>query len=105
MIPALVALVVLTVAFLVFTGRERDRHAAVLAEFSRAAFEREEGLLQRIQAPDTAVIQHYNEQQPPSAPPAVRTDDDADDDYWEKINGLSTAELADLAAEQEVTGG
>jgi uncharacterized protein (DUF1800 family) len=54
-------------------------------------------LLQRIQAPDHAVIEHHNTREPFVAPPAVSEFDD--DDYW-----ASKETLADRLAEAEVNG-
>lgn len=55
-------------------------------------------LLQRIQAPQYATVQHYNDHQEIVAPPAVNPD--LDDDYW-----LSKDDLAERAARDEVTSG
>lgn len=55
-------------------------------------------LLQRIQAPQAAVIQHANETTEFSAPPAVN--EFIDEDYWE-----SQDELADRLMKQEINGG
>ena len=72
----------------------RDHHRFVDALVEAARTERAD-LLQRIQAPDHAVIQHHNQQEPVQAPPAVNEFDD--DDYW-----VSRDELADRAAAAEV---
>lgn len=50
-----------------------------MAEERRAWSLERTGLLQRIQAPELAVVSHANEGQPID-PPAVSLDDDAD--YW-----------------------
>lgn len=55
-------------------------------------------LLQRIQAPQYAAVQHYNDHQEIVAPRAVNPD--LDDDYW-----LSKDDLAERAARDEVTSG
>jgi hypothetical protein len=46
--------------------RERDRHARVLADFSKAAERERQMLLQRIQAPEAAVLQHEQDTRPPA---------------------------------------
>jgi hypothetical protein len=93
---------VVVLAFLVFINRERDRHAEVLAQFAKDAHEREQDLLQRIQAPQAAVAQHYYEGAEFQAPPAIRTDDEpgADEDWMNAR--LDKDDLARLAAEEEL---
>lgn len=51
-------------------------------------------LLQRIQAPQAAVIQHHNGNTPVFAPPAVNPD--LDEDHW-----LSKDDLAELVGREE----
>jgi hypothetical protein len=46
--------------------RERDRNAGVLADFAKAADRERQMLLQRIQAPDAAVLQHEQDARPPA---------------------------------------
>jgi hypothetical protein len=101
----LVALVAVVVACLVFVDRERGRNAEVLAGFARDAHEREQGLLQRIQAPQAAVAQHYYDGAELLAPPAIRTDDEpgADED-WE-LARVDKEDLARRAAEEELSRG
>jgi uncharacterized protein (DUF1800 family) len=66
-------------------------------ERAEAAWQQERAsLLQRIQAPGHAVIEHHN-QEPVVAPPAVSEFDD--EDFWE-----SREALADRLAAAEVNG-
>jgi hypothetical protein len=46
--------------------RERDRNAVVLADFAKAAERERQMLLQRIQAPEAAVLQHEQDTRPPA---------------------------------------
>jgi hypothetical protein len=46
--------------------RERDQNAKVLAEFTKASERERQTLLQRIQAPDAAVLQHEQDTRPPA---------------------------------------
>ena len=66
-------------------ARERTEHTALV-----------ERLLQRIQAPETAVIEH-TVAQPFASPPAVTPDDDMD--FWEARLGKD--ELAEILMAQE----
>lgn len=54
-------------------------------------------LLQRIQAPQHAVVQHHNEHDPYDSPPAVHPD--LDDDHW-----LNKDDLAEMMAREEING-
>jgi hypothetical protein len=55
------------VGYLLFDARrERDRNAKVLADFTKAADGERQTLLQRIQAPDAAVLQHEQDTRPPA---------------------------------------
>jgi hypothetical protein len=51
---------------LIDARRERDRNAKVLAEFTKASERERQTLLQRIQAPDAAVLQHEQDTRPPA---------------------------------------
>jgi hypothetical protein len=64
--------VVVVLAFLWFIHRERERHAAVLAAFAKDAHDREQGLLQRIQAPAAEVVRYHYDREQVDIPPAVR---------------------------------
>lgn len=70
------------------TARERVEHTALV-----------ERLLQRIQAPETAVIEHSVAQ--PFASPAAVTPDD-DQDFWEAR--MTKEQLAELAMSYEKAG-
>jgi hypothetical protein len=66
------------VGYLLFDARrERDRNAKVLADFAKAADRERQTLLQRIQAPDAAVLQHEQDTRPVQAAPWLgwETDD------------------------------
>lgn len=86
--------------------------AAMLLSLDRTlkawAVEREEWgreramLLQRIQAPQHAVTQHYNKGVDVVNPPAVRSDDDADEDFWQAHE--SREELAERLMAEEQRG-
>jgi hypothetical protein len=46
--------------------RERDQNAKVLTDFAKAADRERQTLLQRIQAPDAAVLQYEQDTRPPA---------------------------------------
>jgi hypothetical protein len=95
--------VVVVLAFLWFTHKEREGFAQVLAEFVRDAHEREQALLQRIQAPQAEVVRYHYEQEDQHNPPAVRADDDGDEDFW--MARMSKEDLATVAAQEEMSRG
>lgn len=74
-------------------GRERDRNARVLADFAKAAEGERQMLLQRIQAPEVAVMQHEQESRPvPDDGPWLGWDEDPEsrltkDELAEAIDG------------------
>lgn len=57
-------------------------------------------LLQRIQAPQVAVIDHHNRHGEVYTPPAVDTTDEGDEDFWE-----AKEDLAQRLAKAEAPGG
>ena len=77
---------------------ERREAATERGRLISAAHDREQTLLQRIQAPEYAAVQHYNDHQELVAPPAVNPD--LDEDFW-----VSKDDLAEAMAREEVTGG
>ena len=85
---AICALLVAIVATLILDRR---------LERQEVARERRD-LLQRIQAPQYAAVEHYNEHIENQSPPAVNPD--MDEDYW-----VSKDDLAEIAAKGEVNGG
>jgi hypothetical protein len=98
--------VVVVLAFLWFIHRESERHAAVLAAFAKDAHDREQGLLQRIQAPAAEVVRYHYDREQVDIPPAVRSDDEpgADED-WERARVTKEDILAAMEAERGVNGG
>lgn len=72
---------------------ENERHHKERQEVVRQI----DGLLQRIQAPEHAVIAKFNSDQPEDKVQAVNEFDD--ETYW-----LSREELAERVGEQEVNG-
>lgn len=101
----LTALVLVVLAFLVFTHREREATAQVLAQFAKDAHEREQGLLQRIQAPRAEVTRYHYDREEQENPRALRTDDEPGADEAWSVARLSKEDLAAVAAEEELTGG
>jgi hypothetical protein len=92
-VTELVVVCALQVALVAFVLMDR-RH-----ERREVAAERSE-LLQRIQAPEHAVIDHYNRAvDMDAAPPAVNPEGD-DDEYWE-----SKERMAERLAADEVSHG
>jgi hypothetical protein len=72
--------------------RERDAHAAVLADFTKSWDGERQMLLQRIQAPEAAVLQHEQDTRPvPEDGPWQPWDDDNRD----PIGAMSKEELAE----------
>jgi hypothetical protein len=66
------------IGYLLFDARrERDRNARVLADFTKAAERERQMLLQRIQAPEAAVLQHEQDTRPAQDAPWLgwETDD------------------------------
>lgn len=98
-LTAVAANVVLVLAFLWFTLREREANATVLADFARQAHDREQALIQRIVAPREAAWEHTQQTVPVHAPPAVTPDDDGD--FWESREALADR----LAAEEQRVSG
>jgi hypothetical protein len=101
----LAADVAMVLAFLVFTHKEREGFAQVLGEFVRDAHEREQALLQRIQAPDSEVVRYFYDQGEQHNPPALRSDDEpgADEDW--QLARVDKEDLARVAAEEELSRG
>lgn len=110
---AVAQLVVILALVMVLVVRERDHDNRIGEERDLASAERSvntvesarervehtalvERLLQRIQAPETAVIEH-TVAQPFASPPAVTPDDDTD--FWEARLGKD--ELAEILMAQE----
>jgi len=94
---------VVVVAFLAYLRWESEATARVLAQFAKDAHEREQGLLQRIQAPQAAVAEHYYDNADWQAPPAIRTDDEpgADEDW--QLARVDKETLARAAAAEELS--
>jgi hypothetical protein len=80
------------IGYLLFDARgERDRNAGVLADFTKASERERQMLLQRIQAPEVAVMQHDQESRPvPEEGPWLGWDEDPE-------NRLTKDELAEAA--------
>ena len=78
--------------------------AVILALILDRRLERQEvarerrDLLQRIQAPEYAAIQHYNDHTSNDSPPAVNPD--VDEDFW-----MSKDDLAEFEAREELAHG
>jgi hypothetical protein len=53
-------------------------------------------LVQRLQAPQLAVTEHYNRDLPLTTPPAVDMTDDGDEEFWEAKEAMAQR----LAAEE-----
>ena len=78
--------------------------AVILALILDRRLERQEvarerrDLLQRIQAPEYAAIQHYNDHTENTSPPAINPD--VDEDFW-----MSKDDLAEFEAREELAHG
>ena len=78
--------------------------AVILALILDRRLERQEvarerrDLLQRIQAPEYAAIEHYNDHVENDSPPAVNPD--VDEDFW-----MSKDDLAEFEAREELAHG
>lgn len=92
---AIQGIVVTALLWVVF--RERARERAYWADRESEWAEERAALLQRIQAPQAAVVQHYNREQEFESPRAVNPD--LDEDHW-----VDKEDLARLAAREELNG-